>query len=723
MALSLVVAVVAYRSLTKAGAASLLVMAVSALAWSASSSPGAAAAVTHPLAVRALAAILALSAVMTATSGLTFALSVTNNAAWHTPRLVGLLAVVPIFTQVLIWAAPDGTLASTATAARSSWPLSGGPWYAVLSPYSLLLCGAGLLALASAYGRTGARLHHRSWVILAGAAAPFVLAFIALAFPGMPFPLEAGYGGFVLCAIGFAYGLVGPGSSDAVPIARQVVVDHMQDGWIILDVDDKIADINPAAEALLGLRRQDVYGQPIRAVLSDFPSLTKAFDGVQELEMRRSVKSQENWRYLNIRITPMTDRRGNLLGRLIVWSDNTKHRLAEDARHRARDEMFVLLNAISSAASHTIELEDFLSEATYQIIFPFRSQLVAIFLLDDGTGKSEQQRLYLASHLGLSEEMAESLAYLPAVSPLMSWLTENGHPLAIEDLDNDARTPSGLQGMDFTYLLVSPLIAPGVEDGRIIGILCLARKDKLMYSADELVRVTAVSDQIATLVDSSRRRKLTIALSERRSLMRDLHDSVSQRLYGLVAITEAAQAALEAGEKVDPPELLARIGEHARQAVREMRLFLYQIRPIDVEKEGIIAVLHHRLAAVEGRANLKARLLADEDIPLSKDKEVALYFISQEALNNIMKHAYAKSVLVTLKRGKQNVILEVRDDGKGFDPRKADTNGMGLRNMKERTAQIGGKLKVTSKPGHGTRIVITVPAEKPARPVARRRSA
>ena len=157
---------------------------------------------------------------------------------------------------------------------------------------------------------------------------------------------------------------------------------------------------------------------------------------------------------------------------------------------------------------------------------------------------------------------------------------------------------------------------------------------------------------MASLIDSDRRRKLAITMKERERLMRDLHDSVSQKLYGLVTTTEAAQAAMEAGSNVDPRQEFARIGEHARQAVKEMRLFLYQMQQVDVEKDGLISVLHHRLLAVEGRADIKARLLSDEeDIPLSTEKQMMLYYIAQEALNNVLRHARAKSVLVTLKRG------------------------------------------------------------------------
>ena len=133
-----------------------------------------------------------------------------------------------------------------------------------------------------------------------------------------------------------------------------------------------------------------------------------------------------------------------------------------------------------------------------------------------------------------------------------------------------------------------------------------------------------------------------------------------------------------------------------------------------------IGAIHHRLSAVEGRASVKARLLADDGIVLSKDKEVALYYIAQEALNNIIRHAYAQSVLVTLKKAGEKVILEVRDDGSGFEVEQAEDGGMGLQNIRERTMQINGELQIESSPGQGTRVIVTVPVERLPRAAQRK---
>jgi PAS domain S-box-containing protein len=495
----------------------------------------------------------------------------------------------------------------------------------------------------------------------------------------------------------------------------------MNDGWMVLNADEVIVDINPAAERMIGLPREKVFGQPLHSVLVDLPSLAPGAEGVQELEMKRSFRSQEGWRFLNIRISSLSDARKRQFGHLMVWRDITERRMTEDARQRARDEMFVLLNAISSEASQALTLEDFLSESIYQIIYPFRSQMVAIFVAEEKKQEPAERVFRLLAHFGLPADASDTMAPLPASSPLLSPPDQKRGPRLIVDPADDTDLPDALRDAECACLLVVPLITQDGDENRVIGSMFLGRKEKPFYSQDEAVRLGTIGDHLANLISSERRRKLAIALSERQRLLRDLHDSVSQKLYGLVYMTEAAQAALEAGTTVDPAQVLSRIGENARQAVREMRLFLFQMQTIDVEKEGLIAPLQYRLSAVEGRADTKARLLADENISLSMEKQVALYYIAQEALNNALRHAAARNVLVRVKQGPKNVILQIEDDGCGFDPRHVDRSGLGLANMRERASKIRGKLRIQSKPEHGTRVIVTVARDQPITQPRRRR--
>ncbi len=496
---------------------------------------------------------------------------------------------------------------------------------------------------------------------------------------------------------------------DLIPIPRETVVEGMKDGWMVLDTQNRIVDLNPAAEAVVGLPRHKLLGQPAEKNLRDWPNLLeRSVVDMKALDVVRSVNIQDEWRSLNLRAHPLTDRDGKLLGHVVVWRDITEHRKTEEARQRARDEMFILLRAIYVAASRAQNIYDFLTAAIYQIAYTFQGQSCIIFLEDRSGNKSETGRLLLAAHHGLPAENVDSISSGLKESDSVAWVLEHKELLLIPDIQTDPRLPKSMLPAGEASLLIIPMLT----EGQLLGVLALVRKKGLAYRTDEIARLTALTEEIASFISSDRQRQLAIALAERQRLVRDLHDSVTQKLYGLVTITEAAQAGLDAGSKagleVVPAQIFSRIGEHARQALKEMRLFLFELQPINLESEGLVTILNQRLVAVEGRADIKARLLADDNISLPLEKELALYYIAQEALNNILRHAAAKSVNIRLKQGRINVLLEIEDDGGGFDPRVVDHGGMGLRNMRERVSQIDGKIKIVSTPGKGTRITVTV---------------
>jgi signal transduction histidine kinase len=315
--------------------------------------------------------------------------------------------------------------------------------------------------------------------------------------------------------------------------------------------------------------------------------------------------------------------------------------------------------------------------------------------------------MILAAHHGLPAQIIETLSSLTELDPLINETLRNSTPVLVPDARINSSTQKAIVNAGFSSMILAPIMV----QKQALGVIALARNEFPPFSEDEAARFTVVADEIASFIHSDRQRQLAIALAERQRLVRDLHDSTTQKLYGLLTLTEAAQAGIELGTPEQLKPILSRIGETARQALKEMRLFLYELQPVDLERDGLVSILNQRLTAVEGRADVKARLLTDETISLPIDKEVALYYIAQEALNNVLKHAKAKTVTVRLKQTPANVKLEIEDDGSGFTPRK-DDGGMGMRNMKERAAQVGGKLSITSIPGKGTKISATVSKDR-----------
>jgi signal transduction histidine kinase len=199
-------------------------------------------------------------------------------------------------------------------------------------------------------------------------------------------------------------------------------------------------------------------------------------------------------------------------------------------------------------------------------------------------------------------------------------------------------------------------------------------------------------------------------VEERQRLARELHDSVTQALYSVNLYAEAARMALTAGKKEVALEDLQNLREMTREAMLEMRLLVFELHPLVLEKEGLVAALQARLAAVENRSGLKTEIKVEgkKQLPISIEKE--LYRIVQEGLNNVVKHAQARNVRINVKYSEASACLELWDDGTGFDLQAAgESGGMGLCGIEERVQKIGGSLTVESAPGAGTKLTVTVP--------------
>jgi len=188
---------------------------------------------------------------------------------------------------------------------------------------------------------------------------------------------------------------------------------------------------------------------------------------------------------------------------------------------------------------------------------------------------------------------------------------------------------------------------------------------------------------------------------ERQRLARDLHDSVTQSLYGLTLLAEASQRKASGHEKAD----FSRLGEIGRQALKEMRLLIFELMPGAFENEGLIGALQHRLETVEKRTYLGVDFQWEGDFQDSIEFELELYHIAMEALNNSLKHSRASQVEVRLTCIDGKLELFIKDNGDGFCMDKV-SGGLGLNNMRTRAEKLNGKLVIDSAPGKGTKVSV-----------------
>jgi signal transduction histidine kinase/ligand-binding sensor domain-containing protein len=229
------------------------------------------------------------------------------------------------------------------------------------------------------------------------------------------------------------------------------------------------------------------------------------------------------------------------------------------------------------------------------------------------------------------------------------------------------------------------------------------RTAQLSQTNVRLEQEVAERIQVEQALRQSERDKATV--DERNRLARELHDSVAQSMYGVTLLAEVASQLLSSGQEDQVAGYLGELKDTARESLAEMRLLIYELRPPVLEEEGLASALQARLEAVESHAGLKTAFHVEGQIDLSSDVEEALFRIAQEALNNVLKHAQARRVGVSLGQDEQSVTLKISDDGIGCDPARARrSGGLGLRGMEERAAEIGARLEIDSAAGSGTTV-------------------
>jgi signal transduction histidine kinase len=230
-----------------------------------------------------------------------------------------------------------------------------------------------------------------------------------------------------------------------------------------------------------------------------------------------------------------------------------------------------------------------------------------------------------------------------------------------------------------------------------------------------LSAVVSERERSAAELAAAKRREAERAIEQRRRIARDLHDSVSQALFSSTLHTRAAQKALDDGGGQRTPQLrqmLQTIDELTKRAQSEMRRFIFEWGPEEIG-DGLVPALTRHVAAFAGDGTVRVHVEGPPGaLPLQPDTETQLYGIAREALANVVRHADAGSAVVRVEATAACVVLEVGDDGRGFDPQSVRAGRFGLESMRSRVGEIGADLAVISAPGRGTVVRVEVPAEE-----------
>jgi signal transduction histidine kinase len=251
-----------------------------------------------------------------------------------------------------------------------------------------------------------------------------------------------------------------------------------------------------------------------------------------------------------------------------------------------------------------------------------------------------------------------------------------------------------------------------VADGDFQPRVPVTGSDEIGRLEDAFNRMTG---RLSAAVDAERVRAGTDARqAERARIARELHDSISQDLFSLSLLAAGLRRALHA-DPVLRPEVTAMERTSAR-AMREMQALLLELRPVALEDAGLVPAVTELCQAYEARLAIKVNVELGE-VLLIPAAEHAVLRIVQEALGNAARHGEPETIMVRLSQCDGSVTVEVRDDGRGFDPAgAAGRHGMGLALMRERVTELGGEFQLDAAPGAGAAILVRLPAARDGRP-------
>jgi signal transduction histidine kinase len=362
------------------------------------------------------------------------------------------------------------------------------------------------------------------------------------------------------------------------------------------------------------------------------------------------------------------------------------------------------LKAVSDAVlavASELAVEEVLQRLVHSARELARARYAALGVPDGDGGFSQ----FLTS--GMSDELVASMGPLPRTHGLLGLMLESPEPFRTADIHEHPRFRGWWPRAhpDMRSFLGVPIVSP---EG-VIGAFYLTEKEGAPeFSADDRELIELLAAHAAIAITNARlyerSRELSI-LSERNRLALELHDAVSQKLFSLVFTAEAAGTLLERDPAAARGQV-EKLQELARQALDELRSLIFELRPPELERDGLAGALRKHVDVVRRLqpGEIELDVAADVERDPARDREVLR--IAQEALQNALRHAHARHVAVRLRIADGRLLLEVEDDGVGFDPHDPELRSkrLGLTSMEERAQRLGGRLEIRSTPGVGTTV-------------------
>ncbi len=305
---------------------------------------------------------------------------------------------------------------------------------------------------------------------------------------------------------------------------------------------------------------------------------------------------------------------------------------------------------------------------------------------------------------GFKTETLEKAHFKPGVGAI-GWVMESGDPVIVHDV---AEAPQVMEWFKDHEGIHSLMHMPIKGEGKVYGVLNVGYLEPRGFGAEEQRLLQALAQRAALAIEQAQlqyQAQKTAIYEERQRLARDLHDAVTQTLFSASLVAEVLPSLWEKDQALGRDRLKV-LNELTKGALAEMRTLLIELRPSAIEEAELEELIRQLAESTTGRARIPVKVEIAGDCDLPPDEKVVLYRVTQEALNNIAKHAQANHVAIRIECDPSRVALTVEDDGVGFEPGLALPDRLGLGIMRERAESIGATLSVDSQPNAGTRILL-----------------
>jgi PAS domain S-box-containing protein len=488
---------------------------------------------------------------------------------------------------------------------------------------------------------------------------------------------------------------------------------RVRDAVVVADASTGLIALwNPAAEQMFGYSAYEAVGLPVEVLV---PAHLKArhrngmlgyletgrgalLDAGEVVEVPATCKSGDTIT-VELSLNPIHDSSvsGNYV-MAIIRDVSERVDLQSQVTHRLRE--LEALYAADEMLHRSLRLDDVLQTLVD----------LAVDILDADKGTvlvwdARHERLCPGATRGFRDESVARMSHALGEG-IAGRVAQSRRPIAVQDTRSDPRVIHAITDVENICSLLDVPIRVGGEVFGVFGVnYCRPRS----FGEAEERLLEALAERAALAIENAREfedAQYAATLHERQRLARELHDAVTQTLFA-AGLNAQALPQLWQSDPVEGERCLAELQRLTWGALAEMRTLLLELRPAALTEIDLRDLLRQlSQAARAGAPALEVTVITDGEPKLPPDVQVALYRVAQEALNNIVKHADARTAQVQLRGRSHRVELQVIDDGRGYDPAAIPPGHLGVSIMRERVDAIGARLVIRSRRGRGTSVTV-----------------